>query len=181
MRYRFKTDEDAVDWSVDPGGKDRLNVSMEAQTLDVCHAAISDHHLYIEVDGVGVNAFVYGGNGEKTVIIRGVSYIVKDADLIEQKTKRKRDRKNIPRDITPPMPSVVVRILVNEGDTVQKGDAVIVLTAMKMETTLTALFSGKVAKIHVSAGEKVMPGKILVDIEKAPEADDTKSGGQADI
>lgn len=180
MRYRFKMDKAAAAWSADPAGKDRLTVSTEARTLDVYHAAISDHYLYLEVDGVGVNAFVCGENGEKTIIIRGVPYIVQDADLIEQKTKRKRDRENIPQDITPPMPSVVVRILVNEGDSVQKGDAVIVLTAMKMETTLTAPFPGKVAKIHVSTGEKVMPGKILVDIEKGPEADAAQIGGKAD-
>jgi len=67
------------------------------------------------------------------------------------------------------MPSVVIRIMVAEGDSVQKGDSVIVLTAMKMETTLTAPFSGRVTGINVSVGEKVMPGKILVDIGKEPE------------
>jgi biotin carboxyl carrier protein len=59
--------------------------------------------------------------------------------------------------------------MVAEGDSVQKGDNVIVLTAMKMETTLTAPFPGRVKGINVSVGEKVMPGKILVDIEKEPE------------
>jgi biotin carboxyl carrier protein len=40
---------------------------------------------------------------------------------------------------------------------------------MKMETTLTAPFPGRVTGINVSVGEKVMPGKILVDIEQEPE------------
>jgi biotin carboxyl carrier protein len=69
------------------------------------------------------------------------------------------------------MPSVVVRIPVSEGDWVRKGQAVIVLTAMKMETTLTAPFPGRVTKINVAEGEKVMPGRILVDIEKEAETD----------
>jgi 3-methylcrotonyl-CoA carboxylase alpha subunit len=120
-----------------------------------------------------VNAFVTGEQGEKTILIRGVPYVVCDADRTERTRKGARDMTRLPQVITPPMPSVVIRIMVAEGDSVQKGDSVIVLTAMKMETTLTAPFSGRVTGINVSVGEKVMPGKILVDIEKEPQ--DTQS------
>jgi 3-methylcrotonyl-CoA carboxylase alpha subunit len=98
-----------------------------------------------------------------------VPYVVSDADLTAQTRKGARDLTKLPQVITPPMPSVVVRIMVAEGDSLQRGDGVIVLTAMKMETTLTAPFPGRVAAINVSVGEKVMPGKILVDIEKEAE------------
>ena len=64
------------------------------------------------------------------------------------------------------MPSVVVRIMVAEGNEVEKGQGVVVVSAMKMETTLQAPFKGRVLKINVAEGEKVMPGQILVDIEK---------------
>jgi 3-methylcrotonyl-CoA carboxylase alpha subunit len=121
------------------------------------------------VDGVGVNAFVTGEKGEKTILIRGVPYVVCDADRIARTRKGARDLTRLPQVITPPMPSVVIRIMVAEGDNVQKGDSVIVLTAMKMETTLTAPFPGRVTGVNVSVGEKVMPGKILVDIEQEPE------------
>jgi len=130
MQYRFKTDEGAAVYRVDPEGADRLTVTTETQTLHVRHGAISPHHLHLEVDGLGVNAFVWRGDGEKTVVIRGVPYPVEDADFAERKTKKKADRENLPQVITPPMPSVVVRIPVSEGDRVCKGQAVIVLTAM---------------------------------------------------
>jgi 3-methylcrotonyl-CoA carboxylase alpha subunit len=125
------------------------------------------------VNGVGVNAFVTGEKGEKTIMIQGVPYVVCDADRTARTTKGARDLTRRPQVITPPMPSVVICIMVAEGDSVQKGDSVIALTAMKMETTLTAPFPGRVTGINVSVGEKVMPGKILVDIEKEPE--DTQS------
>ena len=64
------------------------------------------------------------------------------------------------------MPAVVVSVLVNAGDQVNQGDGVIVVAAMKMETTLTAPYDGKVIKINASEGDNVMPGDILVDIEK---------------
>jgi biotin carboxyl carrier protein len=169
MQYRFKTGEETLTYGVDPVKENHLKVSTGEKTLDVSYTVITDHHVHGVVDGVGVNAFVTGEQGEKTILIRGVPYVVCDADRMAQTRKGGRDLTRLPQVITPPMPSVVVHIMVAEGDSVKKGDSVIVLTAMKMETTLTAPFPGRVTGINVSVGEKVMPGKILVDIEKEPE------------
>jgi biotin carboxyl carrier protein len=166
MHYKFKTGEETLTFSVDPMKDNYLKVSTGEKMFDVRYAAITDQHVNFVVDGAGINAFVTGEKGEKTILIRGVPYIVCDADSIAQTRKSTRDLIRLPQVITPPMPSVVVRLMVAVGDSVQKGDSVIVLTAMKMETTLTSPFSGRVTAINVSAGEKVMPGKILVDIEK---------------
>ena len=173
MHYRLKMGEETLTYGVDPVKENQIKVSTGEKTLDVSYTVITDHHVHLVVDGVGVNAFVTGEEGEKTILIRGVPYVVCDADRTARTRKGARDMARLPLVITPPMPSVVIRIMVAEGDSVQKGDSVIVLTAMKMETTLTAPFSGRVTGINVSVGEKVMPGKILVDIEKEPE--DTQS------
>jgi len=71
-----------------------------------------------------------------------------------------------PGEVTPPMPAVVVRILIHEGDRVKRGQGLIVVTAMKMETTLVAPSDGRVKKINTSEGAKVVPGEILVEIEE---------------
>jgi pyruvate/2-oxoglutarate dehydrogenase complex dihydrolipoamide acyltransferase (E2) component len=68
------------------------------------------------------------------------------------------------------MPAVVVSILVSQGDCVKQGDRVVVVSAMKMETTLTAPYDGRVRTVHVAVGDKVMPGQVLVDIEKNADA-----------
>jgi biotin carboxyl carrier protein len=64
------------------------------------------------------------------------------------------------------MPSMVERILVVVGEMVEKGQSAIVVTAMKMEATLCAPYRGIVLKINVAEGDKVMPGQILIEIEK---------------
>ena len=173
MHYRLKMGEETLTYGVDLVKENHLKVSTGEKTLDVSYTVITDHHVHLVVDGVGVNAFVTGEKGEKTILIRGVPYVVCDADRTARTRKDARNLTRLPQVITPPMPSVVICIMVAEGDSVQKGDSVIVLTAMKMETTLTAPFPGRVTGINVSVGEKVMPGKILVDIEKEPE--DTQS------
>ena len=64
-----------------------------------------------------------------------------------------------------PMPATVVAIKAAVGDTVQEGDAMIVLEAMKMELPIKAPRSGVVKAIHCAKGELVQPGISLLEIE----------------
>ena len=118
------------------------------------------------MNGSPVNVYLAQEGNAKTMMIRGIPYSISDADILDTRARGKKKSLDIPQDITPPMPAVVVRILVSEGDTVKQGQSVIVVESMKMETTLTAPFSGKVRTVNVAQGDKVMPGQILIDIDK---------------
>jgi len=54
---------------------------------------------------------------------------------------------------------------VTVGQTVKKGDTVVVLEAMKMENNIDVERDGKVAEVKVSKGDAVMEGAVLVTIE----------------
>ncbi len=69
-------------------------------------------------------------------------------------------------EIFPPMPGAVVKILVNVGDKVEPGDNLIIVEAMKMETTLHSPISGKIKEIRVSEKEQVNPENYMILIEK---------------
>jgi acetyl-CoA/propionyl-CoA carboxylase biotin carboxyl carrier protein len=64
-----------------------------------------------------------------------------------------------------PMQGTIVKVLVSPGDTVEVGQSLCVLEAMKMENTITADKAGTVADVKVSAGEAVGPGDLLVVID----------------
>ncbi len=66
--------------------------------------------------------------------------------------------------VTSPMPGTVVAIKVNVGDTVNEGDLVAVLEAMKMENEIFAPQGGKIVGISASAGDSVNSGDVLVSI-----------------
>ena len=65
-----------------------------------------------------------------------------------------------------PMPGVVVETKVEVGDTVEEGQPLVVLSAMKMETVIPAPASGTVTRVLVSAGDKVDGDDLLVVVEK---------------
>ncbi|MFN4205251.1 MAG: acetyl/propionyl/methylcrotonyl-CoA carboxylase subunit alpha [Agrobacterium albertimagni] len=67
--------------------------------------------------------------------------------------------------IMAPMPGIVIAVSVAEGDTVRRGQPLIVLEAMKMEQVLHAPFDGQVAELRASQGSQVVEGSLLVRIE----------------
>jgi biotin carboxyl carrier protein len=66
--------------------------------------------------------------------------------------------------LSAPMPATVRRIQVAPGDTVRRGDVLIILEAMKMELPVRAPRDGIVTAIRCREGELVQPGVILADI-----------------
>jgi biotin carboxyl carrier protein len=68
-------------------------------------------------------------------------------------------------DLKSPMPGLVVKLLVQVGDRVNKGDGLLVLEAMKMENLIKASGNGTVKAIKVSAGTKVEKGELLIQFD----------------
>jgi biotin carboxyl carrier protein len=64
-----------------------------------------------------------------------------------------------------PIAGVVVRISAQVGQQIQANDVLIVLEAMKMETTITSPVNGKIAKVNVNAGDAVQGGQVLIEFE----------------
>ncbi len=63
-----------------------------------------------------------------------------------------------------PLPGVVTKVLVSAGQTVKKGDTVLVLEAMKMENNITAECDGNISSVCCAPGDSVMEGVTLLTI-----------------
>lgn len=66
--------------------------------------------------------------------------------------------------VAAPLPGVVTKVLVAEGQAVKKGETVVVLEAMKMENNITAECDGTVTGICAAPGDNVMEGTTLLTI-----------------
>lgn len=69
------------------------------------------------------------------------------------------------KDITAPMPGLILDIVVKEGDEVEKGDKLLVLEAMKMENIIKAPGGGKIKSIVCNKGDSVDSGQKLIHFE----------------
>lgn len=64
------------------------------------------------------------------------------------------------------MPGTVIEVKIEEGKKVEKGDAMFILSAMKMEMVVQAPISGVVKKIFVSKDSRIVGNDLLVEIEE---------------
>jgi len=70
-----------------------------------------------------------------------------------------------PAHLMAPMPGLIVRIAVSEGDQVQPGQGLVVMEAMKMENELRAARAGTVKRIACKVGAAVEKGALLLEME----------------
>ena len=166
-KYRLKIAESIQDADVSTTvDGHEMEFVIGGETYHVGYRAVSDNRFHLLVNKKAVEAFVVRGKTGKHVFVNGRSYLVEDADQLPSRRGARTGMDQAPGDVTPPMPSVVVRIMVEEGDLVKKGQGLIVVTAMKMETTLKAPYNGRVEAIKTTVDAKVAPGDILVEIHE---------------
>jgi len=124
----------------------------------------------IDADAVGVisdsaipfRAHVVG-NGDKTwVFIDGETFTI-EVEPAERARSRRGSSGN--EGLAAPMPATVIKVLVEPGAQVQRGDVLVLLEAMKMELPIRAPRDGRVKALHCRPGELVQPGTPLVDLE----------------
>jgi len=92
------------------------------------------------------------------------------ADVVDERTRAIREitgsgeAASGPAPVLAPMPGMVIKVEVEEGDTVRAGQGVVIVEAMKMENELAADTDGIVTRVHVEEGEAVEKDQVLVDL-----------------
>ncbi len=148
------------------------------------------HELAVDRDGSKLHAgsheieIVSMGNPEAEIRIGGRSYTVPfvidgshvsfafDGEIYVADVADKGSRSHArhrDHSMCAPMPGVVLKILVEPGAVVEKGAALLILEAMKMEHQIHAPYAGTVRAVNCREGELVQPGVDLVELEKADE------------
>jgi biotin carboxyl carrier protein len=168
MDVRLRYNENIIAFSVEPAGDGRFSATFGDRRVDVAFERISEHQIRLSVDGCQTMAFVAETPEGKAVMVDGRTFLL--ADERAAGTRPRAGAANGPKEVTPPMPAVVTQILVATGQVVEKGQGLLVVSAMKMDTILTAPFAGVVTRINVAEGQKVAPRQVLVDLDP-PAAD----------
>lgn len=92
--------------------------------------------------------------------------------VLEREVRGARRREKPAGSLSSPMPGTVVKVLVQEGDKVEKGAGLLVVEAMKMEIRVEAPIAGTVKAIRKKAGDPCDAGETLVEIAAEDDASD---------
>ncbi|HTS53190.1 MAG TPA: acetyl/propionyl/methylcrotonyl-CoA carboxylase subunit alpha [Burkholderiales bacterium] len=124
---------------------------------------LPDGGLVAELGGERVRATVVRKGSELTVFAGGLTHRlqVREFEAVQDEEAGGR--------LTAPMPGSVIEVLVKEGESVERGRALMIIEAMKMEHTIVAPVAGRVAQVRFAPGEQVKEGDQLIAFEAEQE------------
>jgi acetyl/propionyl-CoA carboxylase alpha subunit len=128
-------------------GSDRRHLRIDGRSLPL-FARRNDRGWVIELEG---RQFEVTVEDERTRRLRQLAAQVAPVHTI--------------RKLTAPMPGLIVRVEVEEGQDVEPGDGLVVMEAMKMENELKAEAAVRISSIEVGAGQVVERDAVLLTME----------------
>jgi biotin carboxyl carrier protein len=147
----------------------RVVASVDGRSFDIEVHELGTAGYLLSLDGKVYECFVASAGGARSVEgalnvhARGRIYSVNIHD-----PKRLRGAGAVGghdagrAEVMAPMPGKIVRVLVETGQKVEKGDGLIVVEAMKMQNELKSPREGTVTELHAAAGATVNSGEVLV-------------------
>jgi glutaconyl-CoA/methylmalonyl-CoA decarboxylase subunit gamma len=137
----------------------KLNASIVEDPDGITFFQVNDTKYPVEIISVKQN--------EYELMINGVAYtftVETPFSFERKKMLEKKQRKSGKELIIAPIPGKVLEVLVEKGQTVAMGDALLVLEAMKMQNTICATKNGVVKGISVTSGSLVSKDDLMVEI-----------------
>jgi len=153
-------DSAALDLTSDEKGY-LVTLANRSTRVEILRADAERGQLEISIDGERVIAYVSSHNARRWVTVHGRTFV-----LNKQSGTRKTGsgHPHTAGELTAPMPGQVRALNVAEGDTVTKGQTLLVLEAMKMEIRIQSPMDGRVNKLPVTQGQTVEREQLLVEI-----------------
>lgn len=137
-------------------------VTLGDQTIQAEVLSSSDGKLELLLDGKRVTAYVSTESAKRWVTINGQTFVLTKSSGVK---KSGHGHYHSAGELTAPMPGQIRTVNVSEGDTVTKGQTLLILEAMKMEIRIHAPLDGVVRKLFVKQGQTVEREQMLVDIQ----------------
>ncbi len=163
MKYAVTVNDEtrAVDVT---GANGRYRVGVGDDVFDVDARLVAPGVYSLLIDGASYTAGVLDRDGVCVVEVGGEWY---DITVEEQMRHVLRTRGGVGQDarnrtLIAPLPGKISRVAVEPGATVNAGDTLLVIEAMKMENEFKAAAAGTVAEVRVAPGQAVNAGDVLI-------------------
>jgi pyruvate carboxylase subunit B len=166
MKYVVKVGETDVDVVLDGGRVEANGLTADAQVTDLEGTPVRMVRIGNEVHRVVARRGPT--RGRYTLWLDGFRY---EVEALDERARAIRELAGAtagptgPAPLVAPMPGMIVRVAVQVGDTVQPGQGLVVMEAMKMENELRATAAGTVKAVLAQPGTAVEKGAVLLELE----------------
>lgn len=164
---RYVTTIEGKDFLVEILSKNRVRVNDVEYEVDF--ESVSGQLVYtMLVDGKSYEAHIFEEDDAWHILMQGTLY---SAQVMDEREKRlKAAASGAAGDegeyvLRAPMPGLIVKVPVKEGDEIKKGDVLVILESMKMQNELKAPRDGKVKRVQVKQGESVEQKQTMMVVE----------------
>lgn len=159
-------------------GTDERELVVDGEDVEIGGEQVRAH--LAEIEGTPVRLLTVGDEVHRVIVRRGDArgqYTLEvgghrfHVEALDERTRAIRElsgaagRASGPAPLVAPMPGLIVRVNVQQGDEVQPGQGLVVMEAMKMENELRAPAAGVVKRVVVSPGTAVEKGATLLEME----------------
>lgn len=159
MERHYAVGDTDIRVRIEPVG-DAFRVAVGERSYTVVVRRAHDGVLHLDIDGQHVRAVAAPDGPRRLVALDGQVFAL---EPVVRRGGRHADRSA--DNLTAAMPGQVVAVHVAPGDTVEKGQALVLLEAMKMELHVSAPHAARVRNVKVSAGDVVKRGQTLIELE----------------
>src|SRR5574341_752674 len=145
---------------------DERNILLDGVPYEVDFDSVSGQPVYsLLLDGHSYETYVYPNEEGLQVLLHGTLYPAIVEDEREKRLRaaaRARVAERGEHYLKAPMPGMIVAVLVNEGQIVEKGEVLVVLESMKMQNELKSPTPGRVGRVRVKSGDSVAQKQTLL-------------------
>jgi len=148
---------------------DDTHISLDGKVVEVDFESVESQPVFsLIVDGKSYEAYVYQGEEDLEILVKGKLYHSRVEDERERRLKAASGSAVIqsgPYHLKAPMPGLIVSIVVEEKQEVKKGDVLLILESMKMQNELKSPRDGVIGRIRVNAGDSVEQRQKLMSVD----------------
>ena len=148
---------------------DDTHVSVDGKIVEIDFESVKSQPVFsLIVDGKSYEAYVYDGEEDLEVLLKGRLY---HSQVEDERERRLRAAAGGSRAVTgifylkAPMPGLVVSVAVKEGQQVKEGDVLIILESMKMQNEIKSPKDGVVGRIQIADGDSVEQRQKILSVE----------------
>ncbi len=148
-----------------------LALAADITDTDPVTVRIGDAVVTLTVAPLGTRTYAVMSNGRRTLAHYASDgrthflHVDGETYTFERDHAERRERGTSGHDVRAPMPGVVTRVFVREGQDVAAGDPLYIVEAMKIETVIRAPAAGRVERIHTTPGTQIEGGAIVIEVK----------------